>query len=62
MDQMNYFWKQIRLKICFSFLIITTVSKFLFAENLTGYAGVTSKMHVGVHGNCLLVLPDFNHN
>jgi hypothetical protein len=35
---------------------------FCFAEHLAGYAGVTSKMHEGVHGNGLLKLLDFNRN
>ena len=36
-DRMNYFRKGIRLNVCFSSLIITTVSKLLFPWTFSGF-------------------------
>jgi hypothetical protein len=45
-----------------SFFGVSTVSRVCFAEHLASYAGVGNGMCAGVHGKCLLVLLDFEHN
>jgi hypothetical protein len=57
-DQKDDLLKAIRLKVCFSFLGVSTVSRLFFAELLVSYAGVCSGMFAGVHVKCLLVLLD----
>jgi hypothetical protein len=61
-DRKAYLLKAIRLKVCFSFLGVSTVSRLCFAEHLASYAAVGSGKCAGVHGKCLLVLLNFHHN
>jgi hypothetical protein len=61
-DRKAYLLKDIRLKVCFPFLCVSTVSRVCFVEQLASYAAVGSGMCAGVHGKCLLVWLDIDLN